>query len=297
MRESDEPSLQLVAQRSDAPPPHRRIFSTARGFRESCGGDRVDCSGTQSTLLSAAEQYRRQRQARTCHEGSDRLRAPHLVTGEAPGIRAGDAVVHATERLHGVDVDAHARSTRPSDDVMDRLNDSGLRVDRLQRNEPNVGERNRAIEVVEGERPIGSDVYPSNPCPAFSFESLGNARNRRVLEAARHENSGRMSKGAAYGQVVGLRTARSQDDVARVTKREPGYCLPRILDACARSTAEMVNTGWVAPLLASRDPHDVDDRRRRRRGSVPVQIDALHALTTTVGACFATVSKNAAPAR
>ena len=75
--------------------------------------------------------------------------------------------VAAPEGLHRVDVHARARATGRGEHVRHRLDDAGLGVHRLHRDEPHPALAERALEVVEVEEAIRAHARPSEPAPAL----------------------------------------------------------------------------------------------------------------------------------
>ena len=146
---------QAVAQRRHARPLGRQLAgadSSAAAPKPTMPGH-VQRAGTQSALLAAAGEERRQLDPRRAPhvERADALRPVHLVRGDRDQVGAGrfDVERHLTDRLHGVGVQPHAARPAGPGEGGERLEHADLVVGRHHRRQHRlVGERRReAIRI------------------------------------------------------------------------------------------------------------------------------------------------------
>ena len=81
---------------------------------------------------------------------------------------------------------------------------------------------------------------------------------------------------AENGQVVGLRSAGGEDDLAGPGADQPRHLFPGGLYTCLRFLTEPVDGGSVPEIQAEKRLHGLKDFRGQGRGRIVIEIDASH---------------------
>ena len=210
-------------------------------------------------------------------QGADALRPLELVSGEADQVGAERLQVEIDpgSRLDRVDVkhDAPA-ATDAIGDLGDRLDRPDLVVGKHDADEDRpVGQR--GIDFVGIDPPIAVDRQLDDLEPEL-LEVAQAVTDSVVLDRARHDPvAARLARpgGTLQGEVVRLRPARGEYDLARLGMESASEPLVRLVEHRARPPAVGMCGGRVPERLPEVGQHRRDDLRPDRcRGRV-VEID------------------------
>ena len=112
---------------------------------------------------------------------------------------------------------------------------------------------------------------------AFARDLRAGAEDGWMLDGSRNHMLARAGpQYAQQRQVIRLRPAAYEHDLARMAVQQRGRLPPRHLQALFGQLAEMVDTGRVAIYFAPARPHRLENLRRYRCGRIMVEVVTLH---------------------
>ena len=209
-------------------------------------------------------------------ERADPLRALELMGGDRQHVGAErlDVDVDVRRRLDGIDSEQHvAMGPHAATDLGDRLDRPDLVVGEHDRDEDRLVV-DRSVELVRIDSPITIDRQlddlEAEPLEIAERVADGMVLDRRGDDSMPAGLAG--PSGAFEGEVVRLRAAGREDDLARLGVEARRHALVCLVEGGPRLSPERVRAGRVAELLREEGQHRVEclGPERRRRGVVEV---------------------------
>ncbi len=186
------------------------LVTVGERFDESADAGHVDGAGTDPVLMVSRIIGRWQQPFHI--EAADAFRAPDFMGAERIGVNPVDGDRDLAERLDAVDVEQHFLIFQLAEDVVERERPSGVRVDVLERDEPDVTvEQMRERLVVE---PSVLQLQAVND-HAFCFPLVKQKRDRVVLLPRRDDFTAfHALPETREGDVVAFGAASGEEELA-----------------------------------------------------------------------------------
>ena len=248
----------------------------------------------QAALLAAAVNQRLERDALFDIEHAHAARAAELVRGEREHINAHRLHVdrHVADRLHRVRVELRADRMRQLCNLADRLNGADLIVRRHDGDERSVLGK-LALQLLEVDMALLVHIQIGDAV-AFLLERLAGVEHRVMLDLGGDQMLAALGRGAVHkaadGEVVRLRAAAGEDDLARgvvvrlVDRHRRVQALAdrgaRLVERHLGLAADAVERGRVAVILGQPRLHRVKRGFGQRRGRRVVRINkTVHSIS------------------